>query len=259
MTVFRSLSNAVKSNQQFQRLQNAYKDAMGYRRVGLFRDDLIIEEDTVKEALRRLTPQQYQDRTFRFRRALNLSTQQSELPKELWTKPEEGTGDLWICGMSFSDRGKDDWKCKPEMVECDASRGDTIDLARATPPYVLNSRMDGEEVGVEWAPWIAWGCPGGLARATRHLAIVGFTDLGMLGFGLRSRKDVGFGKSKRVSSLTLAIGTDSLFRNANLDLSPQDIPYLTPIINQVHSEVYSAQEFEFLNTVPAELAKRNRA
>ncbi|KAJ3123099.1 Cytochrome b-c1 complex subunit 7 [Nowakowskiella sp. JEL0407] len=56
---------------------------MGYRKMGLVYDDLIPEENAlVQEALRRLPPREFQDRTFRFRTAFALDVTQTELPKE---------------------------------------------------------------------------------------------------------------------------------------------------------------------------------
>lgn len=53
------------------------------------RDDTINEDADVKEALRRLPEQVYNDRMFRIKRALDLSMKQQVLPKEQWTKYEE--------------------------------------------------------------------------------------------------------------------------------------------------------------------------
>jgi ubiquinol-cytochrome c reductase subunit 7 len=66
-----------------------YRNSMGYRQMGLVYDDLIPDEgELVQEALRRLTPDQYYERVFRFRRAINLSIKKEELPKEHWTTAE---------------------------------------------------------------------------------------------------------------------------------------------------------------------------
>lgn len=53
------------------------------------RDDTIHEDNDVKEALRRLPEDQYNDRVFRIKRALDLSMKQQILPKDQWTKYEE--------------------------------------------------------------------------------------------------------------------------------------------------------------------------
>lgn len=56
---------------------------------GLMRDDTIYEDSDVKEALRRLPENMYNDRMFRIKRALDLSMKQQLLPKDKWTKYEE--------------------------------------------------------------------------------------------------------------------------------------------------------------------------
>ena len=53
------------------------------------RDDTLHEDDDVKEALRRLPENVYNDRMFRIKRALDLSMKQQVLPKDHWTKYEE--------------------------------------------------------------------------------------------------------------------------------------------------------------------------
>lgn len=57
--------------------------------LGLLRDDTIYEDGDVKEALRRLPENQYNERMFRIKRALDLSMKQQILPKDMWTKYEE--------------------------------------------------------------------------------------------------------------------------------------------------------------------------
>lgn len=56
---------------------------------GLMRDDTIYEDEDVKEAIRRLPEDLYNDRTFRMKRALDLSMKQQILPKDMWTKFDE--------------------------------------------------------------------------------------------------------------------------------------------------------------------------
>lgn len=58
---------------------------------GLLRDDLLHENDDVKEALRRLPDHVVDERNFRLIRAMQLSLQKNILPKEEWTKLEEDT------------------------------------------------------------------------------------------------------------------------------------------------------------------------
>ncbi|ORZ30658.1 cytochrome b-c1 complex subunit 7 [Catenaria anguillulae PL171] len=65
-------------------------NAAGYRQLGLKYDDIIMEESpVVQEALRRLPREVLADRTYRHRRAFQLSLSHSVLPKEQWTKAEE--------------------------------------------------------------------------------------------------------------------------------------------------------------------------
>jgi len=61
----------------------------GFNKLGLMRDDVLMETSDVAEAVKRLPPKLYDERQFRISRALLLSTQKSILPKEQWTKPEE--------------------------------------------------------------------------------------------------------------------------------------------------------------------------
>ncbi|MCJ1473051.1 Cytochrome b-c1 complex subunit 7 [Lambiella insularis] len=73
-----------------QPLAEWYKDAAGYRKLGLKADDLIPEEsDTVLLALKRLPPKEQYDRVFRLRRAFQCSLAHQLLPKNEQTKPED--------------------------------------------------------------------------------------------------------------------------------------------------------------------------
>lgn len=53
------------------------------------RDDTLYEDDDVKEALKRLPEDLYNERMFRIKRALDLSLKHRILPKEQWVKYEE--------------------------------------------------------------------------------------------------------------------------------------------------------------------------
>ncbi|KAJ7991882.1 hypothetical protein DPEC_G00288460 [Dallia pectoralis] len=66
-----------------------YYNAAGFNKIGLMRDDTIIEDTDVKEAVRRLPENVFNDRMFRLKRAIDLSMKQSILPKGQWTKYEE--------------------------------------------------------------------------------------------------------------------------------------------------------------------------
>ncbi|XP_042120649.1 cytochrome b-c1 complex subunit 7 isoform X1 [Peromyscus maniculatus bairdii] len=66
-----------------------YYNAAGFNKLGLMRDDTIYETEDVKEAIRRLPENIYNDRMFRIKRALDLTMRHQILPKEQWTKYEE--------------------------------------------------------------------------------------------------------------------------------------------------------------------------
>ncbi|XP_024599181.1 cytochrome b-c1 complex subunit 7-like [Neophocaena asiaeorientalis asiaeorientalis] len=66
-----------------------YYNVVGFSKLGLMRDDTIYENDDVKEAIRKLPENLYNDSVFSIKRALDLTTRQQILPKEQWTKYEE--------------------------------------------------------------------------------------------------------------------------------------------------------------------------
>ncbi|KAI8813882.1 cytochrome b-c1 complex subunit 7 [Cladochytrium replicatum] len=81
---------AAKSTKNIENLSAFWSTQMGYRQKGVLYDDLIPEENSIMiEALRRLPPQEFQERLFRIRRMFQASATEKPLPKELWTKPEE--------------------------------------------------------------------------------------------------------------------------------------------------------------------------
>lgn len=53
------------------------------------RDDVLYEDEDVKEALKRLPTKVLDERNYRILRAVQLDIQKSILPKEQWTKLEE--------------------------------------------------------------------------------------------------------------------------------------------------------------------------
>ncbi|KAG7500771.1 cytochrome b-c1 complex subunit 7 [Solea senegalensis] len=61
----------------------------GFNKIGLMRDDIIMDDSDVQEALRRLPENVYNDRMFRIKRAMDLTMKQQILPKDQWTKYEE--------------------------------------------------------------------------------------------------------------------------------------------------------------------------
>ncbi|XP_043831560.1 cytochrome b-c1 complex subunit 7 [Dromiciops gliroides] len=79
----------VASSQWLQSLRKWYYNAAGFNKLGLMRDDTLYEDEDVKEAIRRLPENLYNDRMFRIKRALDLTMRQQILPKNQWTKYEE--------------------------------------------------------------------------------------------------------------------------------------------------------------------------
>ncbi|CAH2012434.1 unnamed protein product [Acanthoscelides obtectus] len=61
----------------------------GFNKYGLWRDDLLYEDQDVAEALKRLDQKTVDERNYRILRATQLSLQKDILPKEQWTKLEE--------------------------------------------------------------------------------------------------------------------------------------------------------------------------
>ncbi|XP_008304764.1 cytochrome b-c1 complex subunit 7 [Stegastes partitus] len=66
-----------------------YYNLCGFNKMGLMHDDTLYEDADVEEAIRRLPENVASDRTFRIKRALDLSMKHQILPKEQWTKYEE--------------------------------------------------------------------------------------------------------------------------------------------------------------------------
>ncbi|KAL9108658.1 MAG: hypothetical protein Q9227_006604 [Pyrenula ochraceoflavens] len=76
----------------FEPIAKWYRNAAGYRQLGLKYDDLIPEESDVAQlALKRLSPKESYDRIFRIRRAFQLSLSHQLLPKEEWITDDEDT------------------------------------------------------------------------------------------------------------------------------------------------------------------------
>ncbi|XP_053916462.1 cytochrome b-c1 complex subunit 7 [Cuculus canorus] len=71
------------------RIRKWYYNAAGFNKLGLMRDDTLYEDDDVKEALKRLPEDVYNERIFRIKRALDLSLKHRILPKDQWVKYEE--------------------------------------------------------------------------------------------------------------------------------------------------------------------------
>ncbi|KAJ3060203.1 Cytochrome b-c1 complex subunit 7 [Podochytrium sp. JEL0797] len=101
-----------------------HASTMGHRAMGLKEDDLIPDEGPiVAEAVRRLTPQQTQDRLYRFRRAYALSITQSELSASEQLPASEDTPYL-----------------RPliELVEAEVATKENFDLLSSIPAALKN-------------------------------------------------------------------------------------------------------------------------
>lgn len=60
----------------------------GFNKFGLMRDDLLWEDEDVKEALKRLPENLVDERNYRIIRAVQLDLTKSILPKNEWTQLE---------------------------------------------------------------------------------------------------------------------------------------------------------------------------
>uniref|UniRef100_A0A8C6XBR9 Cytochrome b-c1 complex subunit 7 n=1 Tax=Naja naja TaxID=35670 RepID=A0A8C6XBR9_NAJNA len=78
-----------------ERFHKWYYNAQGFNKYGLKRDDILHETDVVKEAIKRLPEDEYYERIFRIKRAVQLSLTHDILPKDQWTKYEEDKPYLW--------------------------------------------------------------------------------------------------------------------------------------------------------------------
>ncbi|KAM3857985.1 cytochrome b-c1 complex subunit 7 [Diretmus argenteus] len=91
-----------------------YYNTCGFNKIGLMRDDTIHEDDDVKEAIKRLPENIYNDRMFRIKRALDLSMKMQILPKDQWTKFEEDERYLtpYLDGVIRERQEKEEWMKK---------------------------------------------------------------------------------------------------------------------------------------------------
>ncbi|XP_003219562.1 cytochrome b-c1 complex subunit 7 [Anolis carolinensis] len=80
---------AAASGRLLDGVRKWYYNLAGFNKLGLVRDDTIYEDADVKEALKRLPEDMYNERLFRIKRALDLTMRQQILPKEQWVKYEE--------------------------------------------------------------------------------------------------------------------------------------------------------------------------
>ncbi|XP_073488101.1 LOW QUALITY PROTEIN: cytochrome b-c1 complex subunit 7 [Aquarana catesbeiana] len=83
-----AMAPVVVSRRMMGTINKLYYSLAGFNKLGLMRDDILYEDDDVKEAVKRLPPKIYDDRVFRIKRALDLDLKKSILPKEQWTKYE---------------------------------------------------------------------------------------------------------------------------------------------------------------------------
>ncbi|XP_033193656.1 cytochrome b-c1 complex subunit 7 isoform X2 [Bombus vancouverensis nearcticus] len=75
--------------QKYPNIQKWAYNVSGFNKYGLYKDDLLWEDEVVLEALRRLPPHLVEERNFRIIRATQLDVEHKILPKEQWTKWEE--------------------------------------------------------------------------------------------------------------------------------------------------------------------------
>uniref|UniRef100_UPI00398EF7A1 cytochrome b-c1 complex subunit 7 n=1 Tax=Pristiophorus japonicus TaxID=55135 RepID=UPI00398EF7A1 len=98
----------------FQKLQKWYYNAAGFNKYGLMRDDTLYEDNDVKEAVRRLPENLYNERIFRMKRAFDLSMKHQILPKERWTKYEQDVHYLepYLKEVICERKEKEEWNKK---------------------------------------------------------------------------------------------------------------------------------------------------
>lgn len=106
---------AVSSSSKWlEGIRKRYYNAAGFNKLGLMQDDTIYENDDVKEAIRRLPENLYNDRVFHIKRALDLSMRQQILPKEQWTKYEEDKSylELYLKEVIWERKEREEWAKK---------------------------------------------------------------------------------------------------------------------------------------------------
>ncbi|EHB07672.1 Cytochrome b-c1 complex subunit 7 [Heterocephalus glaber] len=79
----------LASGQWLDGIQKWYYNPAGFNKLALMLVDTMYEDEDLKEAIRRLPENLYNDRMFRIKRALDLSLKRQVLPKDPWTKYEE--------------------------------------------------------------------------------------------------------------------------------------------------------------------------
>ncbi|XP_030003075.1 cytochrome b-c1 complex subunit 7 [Sphaeramia orbicularis] len=91
-----------------------YYNMCGFNKLGLMRDDTLYEDTDVKEAVRRLPENLFNDRMFRIKRAMDLSMKQQILPKDQWTKFDEDVAYLtpYLQEVIRERKEKEEWTKK---------------------------------------------------------------------------------------------------------------------------------------------------
>lgn len=82
------------SIQWLESIRKWYYSAAGFNKLGLMQDATIHMDDDVKEVIRRLPKNLYNNRVFHIKRALDLTMRQQIEPKEQWTKYKEDNSTL---------------------------------------------------------------------------------------------------------------------------------------------------------------------
>uniref|UniRef100_A0A4D5RA02 Cytochrome b-c1 complex subunit 7 n=1 Tax=Scolopendra viridis TaxID=118503 RepID=A0A4D5RA02_SCOVI len=87
----------------------------GWNKYGLLQEDLLYEDEEVKEALRRLPQEVKDERNFRMITAIHHSMCHKYLPKEKWTKMEEDISYLkpYLDEVRKENLEKAEWDKKP--------------------------------------------------------------------------------------------------------------------------------------------------
>ncbi|XP_077990267.1 cytochrome b-c1 complex subunit 7-like [Glandiceps talaboti] len=85
-----SFGRNLQKNRGWIALGKWFYNRAGFNRLGLLKDDTISERfPEVKEAIKRLPEDVYDERMFRIKRALDLSLKHRVLPKEQWTQYDD--------------------------------------------------------------------------------------------------------------------------------------------------------------------------
>ncbi|XP_037549685.1 cytochrome b-c1 complex subunit 7 [Nematolebias whitei] len=88
---YMSITGSIKlaARKVVENIRISYYNLCGFNKLGLMYNDTFYEDQDVKEALKRLPEDVYNERLFRITRAMHLSMKHRILPKEEWTKYEK--------------------------------------------------------------------------------------------------------------------------------------------------------------------------